>query len=124
MRSVYWIETLRAAAGLDPGLSTASSYGSCGQAAVFSLNCKRALIFIATTLLLLTHNQLYAQNFIITPAAGYFFPTTIYHGSITSAYYTITNQTSTRRQGYLVQGVPTSVTQNASGPAYCSRPID
>ena len=71
----------------------------------------------------LSANQSFAQNFIITPAPGYAMPTTVYPGETVSAYYTITNQTNTTRRGYVLQGHPRTVTQNASSKSYCPTPI-
>ncbi len=64
----------------------------------------------------------FAQNFTIAPASGYAFPSTVSAGGLTSAYYTVTNNTSSKRSGYTVQGLPNSVRQNANG-MNCTNPI-
>ncbi|KTC81164.1 BNR/Asp-box repeat containing protein [Legionella cherrii] len=66
-----------------------------------------------------------AANFSITPMIGPVFPSSIYSGETVYAYYTITNKTSSTRAGYMIQGLPASVTQvtNSANPAYCQNQI-
>ena len=66
---------------------------------------------------------LLAQNFTISPAPGYPVPSTVYSGGLTSAYYTVTNNTQSPRYGYTLQGVPNGVKQNDNA-TNCSIPIN
>ena len=63
----------------------------------------------------------FAANFNITPFGT--LPTTVSAGQTVSAYFTLTNLTSTPRDGYVLQGLPASVTQNTTSPN-CSNPIN
>jgi len=60
-----------------------------------------------------------AKNFSIVPTSGYVFPTKIYQGTTVRAYYTITNLTNSTQQGYRIQGLPLTVTQDTSSTANC-----
>ncbi|MFI4918572.1 MAG: hypothetical protein ACHP65_03350 [Legionellales bacterium] len=64
-------------------------------------------------------NTAYAQNFQISPASGYAFPTVIYPGQTVSAYYAITNRTHSTRNGYHIEGLPWTVKQNSSSTTTC-----
>ncbi|CAM3060981.1 BNR/Asp-box repeat containing protein [Legionella steigerwaltii] len=66
-----------------------------------------------------------AANFSITPTIGPVFPSSINPGEMVFAYYTITNKTSSTRAGYMIQGLPASVTQvtNSTNPTYCQNQI-
>lgn len=64
-----------------------------------------------------------AANFNITPKKCTPLPTQIFLGGTVSAFYTITNQTNTARNDYVVQGLPRTVTQNTS-KGNCSNPVN
>ncbi len=64
-----------------------------------------------------------AANFNITVKEGTTLPTMIGAGGLASAYYTVTNQTNSARNGYVVQGLPQSVTQNTTG-LNCGNPLN
>lgn len=80
-----------------------------------------ALIFVVMSVV--TAQLSFAQNFIINPASGYVFPTTVFPGSNVSVYYTVTNKTQSKRSGYTVRGLPNSVKQITNG-SNCSNPIN
>lgn len=65
-----------------------------------------------------------ASNFNIDVKSGTTLPTNIFPGQTIQAYYTITNLTHSLRQGYALQGLPLTVTQNTSTPNSCSNPIN
>lgn len=65
--------------------------------------------------------NLCAANFNITPLGT--LPTSVTTGQTVVANYTLTNLTHTARNGYVLQGLPATVTQNTTNP-YCSNPIN
>jgi hypothetical protein len=77
--------------------------------------------FFIAIVLMAAQNVFAAANFSITPNGA--LPTTITPGQNIPAYYTLTNMTSTQRNGYVIQGLPIVVTQNSSAPN-CSNPIN
>ena len=74
----------------------------------------------ALVILLAAQNVFAAANFSITPTGV--MPTTVIQGQSVSAYYTLTNMTSTLRNGYFIQGLPGTVIQNTT-PPNCANPI-
>ncbi|MFI4919218.1 MAG: hypothetical protein ACHP65_06655 [Legionellales bacterium] len=76
--------------------------------------------FYAVIALLVTQG-VFAANFNISPYGT--LPTTVTTGQSVSAYFTVTNMTNTARNGYVVQGLPTTVTQNTTSPK-CTNPIN
>ena len=71
--------------------------------------------------LLCSQNVFSASNFNITLSGTY--PATVTTGQTVSAYYTVTNMTHSARNGYALQGLPTTVTQNTASPN-CTNPIN
>lgn len=63
-----------------------------------------------------------ASNFIISTAPGTTLPTTVSAGSTVQAYFLVTNETHSTRRGYVVTGLPATVTQNTSN-SHCPNPI-
>ncbi|MFI4919063.1 MAG: sialidase family protein [Legionellales bacterium] len=84
---------------------------------------KFSVISLAIAALLATTDAAFAANFSIIPTEGLVLPTSLYAGEAVSAYYTVTNNTSTTRLGYSLQGLPASVTQNTQNTKYCQNPI-
>ena len=82
---------------------------------IFKLNKYYAVIT-----LLVTQNA-FAANFDISPYGT--LPTTVTTGQSVSAYYIVKNMTNTARNGYVLQGLPTTVNQNTSSPN-CANPIN
>ena len=78
-------------------------------------------VLSAITMLLCAHNGFASSNFIIVPFGT--LPTTVSQGSTVSANYTVINATNTTLNGYMVQGLPATVTQNTTSPN-CSSPIN
>lgn len=76
---------------------------------------------LATVMLILSAPHAFAANFSIVPSGS--LPTSITPGQTVSASYVITNLTSTTRNGYTIQGLPSSVTYN-SGASTCGNPIN
>lgn len=74
--------------------------------------------FYVVITLLFTQN-VFAANFTIAPYGT--LPTTVTTGQSVSANYTVTNMTSTIRNGYVLTGLPTTVTQNTIAPN-CGNP--
>ena len=87
----------------------------------FLTSISASLVFHRT---LNSNNSWAAANFTITPQQGTTLPTLIHPGGQTNAWYTITNRTSRQRNGYLIQGLPTTVTQNTQNPNNCQIPIN
>jgi DNA-binding beta-propeller fold protein YncE len=81
----------------------------------FKLNKLYALMMLFSV-----HN-VFAANFNITPYGT--LPTTVTTGQTVPAYFTVTNMTNTARNGYFIQGLPATVTQNTTSPN-CSNPIN
>jgi len=65
-------------------------------------------------------NAYSAANFNITPSGT--LPTTVAIGQTVSAVYIVTNQTPITLNGYILQGLPATVTQNTAG-SNCGNPI-
>jgi hypothetical protein len=74
-----------------------------------------------TVMVLLSAQNAFAANFNIAPFGT--LPTTVTTGQTVSANYTVTNMTNTVRNGYTLQGFPTTVTQNTTSPN-CGNPIN
>src|ERR1700722_8238262 len=70
---------------------------------------------------LLSAQHAFAANFTITPVGT--LPPTVTIGESVSAYYNVTNMTHTPRNGYVLRGLPTTVTQNTTAPN-CGNPIN
>ena len=62
-----------------------------------------------------------AANFNIVPVGD--LPTNVVQGQTVSANFTVTNMTSSARNGYYIAGLPASVSQNTSSPN-CNNPIN
>ncbi len=62
-------------------------------------------------------------SFNIAPDTNYPWPTSVYPGQMVHAYYQVTNQTSSTRSGYQIQGLPSTVTQNTAGESDCPQSI-
>jgi hypothetical protein len=78
-------------------------------------------LFYTAIALFAAQNTFAAANFNITPYGT--LPTTVTMGQSVSATFTVTNMTHTARNGYVLQGLPTSVTQNTTAPN-CANPIN
>lgn len=63
---------------------------------------------------LLTSTAFAGASFNIAPDSDYPWPSSVYPGQMVHAYYQITNQTSSTRSGYQIQGLPSTVTQDFS----------
>jgi hypothetical protein len=63
-----------------------------------------------------------SANFTISPTPGTVLPTSVQKGATVSAFYTITNNTSTWRRNYTVQGLPATVIQNTAN-GHCPNPV-
>ncbi|WP_133136016.1 sialidase family protein [Legionella rowbothamii] len=59
------------------------------------------------------------STFNIVPTPGTSLPTTVVQGSSVSAYYTITNNTSATRAGYVIKGLPSSVVAQNTSNGHC-----
>jgi hypothetical protein len=59
-------------------------------------------------------NFSFAANFNIVPTPGSIIPISVPPNDTVSAFYTIMNQTSKTLNGYVIQGLPNTVTQNTS----------
>ena len=70
---------------------------------------------------LLSAQTAFAANFNIVPYGTP--PTTVSTGQTVSVNYTVTNMTNTIRNGYVLQGLPKTVTQNTTSPN-CGNPIN
>src|ERR1700730_13163770 len=81
----------------------------------FKLNKLYAVI------VLLSAQNAFAANFNIAPYGT--LPTTLASGQTVPAYFTVTNMTNTARNGYVVEGLPSTVTQNTTAPN-CGNPIN
>jgi hypothetical protein len=68
-----------------------------------------------------TQNAFASANFNIVPSGT--LPTTVTAGQTVIANYLVTNLTNTARNGYVVQGLPATVTQNTTAPN-CGNPIN
>ncbi|MFI4918195.1 MAG: hypothetical protein ACHP65_01415 [Legionellales bacterium] len=93
---------------------------------LFVSEVKRSVVFFIRVFILTAATAATAAaatTFTITPAANYPFPSTISTGQTVSAYYLITNNTSSTRSGYFIQGLPAVVTQNTSNSTFCTNPI-
>ncbi len=77
----------------------------------------RALALIALS----PHSFALGTNFIIAPNGA--LPTSVTPGGSVTANYTVTNLTHTPRNGYIIEGLPATVTQNTSA-GNCSYPIN
>jgi hypothetical protein len=76
---------------------------------------------VYVTMLLFSISDAFAANFNIAPYGV--MPTAVHRGETVSAYFTVTNLTSTSRNGYTVEKLPATVTQNTT-PPNCSNPIN
>jgi hypothetical protein len=76
---------------------------------------------LCVLIILLFAQNIFAANFNITPLGT--LPTSVTTGHTVFANYTLTNMTHTARNGYVLQGLPATVTQNSTNP-YCSNPIN
>lgn len=75
--------------------------------------------FLSLFFWLLTQTSIaFALPFSITPAAGTSLPTAINQGSTATAYYTITNRTSSQRNNNFVRYLPPNVTQVTAGGTF------
>ena len=72
-------------------------------------------------MLLFCIQNAFAANFNIASYGT--LPTTVTLGQSVSAYFTVTNMTHTTRNGYVLQGLPSTVTQNTTSPN-CTNPIN
>jgi hypothetical protein len=72
-------------------------------------------------LLALTPASYASENFLIEPNGP--LPSTVTAGGTATANFFLTNLTSSTRTGYLIKGLPGTVTQNTSG-GNCSSPIN
>lgn len=79
------------------------------------------LIKFYVAIVLFSVQYAFAANFSITPIGT--LPTKVVKGQSVSASYLLTNLTSSARNGYTIQGLPATVTQNSSSPTYSSLPI-
>lgn len=78
---------------------------------------------VATLAMLSVSLSFSAANFTIKPATNYpYLSRNIVEGTV-SVFYSVTNNTSSTRSGYTVQGLSSSVTQNTSNSSFCSNPI-
>jgi len=75
----------------------------------------------AVMALFAAQNAFAAANFTIEPLGT--LPTIVTTGQSVSANYIVTNMSNTTRNGYVLQGLPTTVTQNTTSPN-CTNPIN
>ncbi|MCE3533750.1 hypothetical protein LXO92_15370, partial [Legionella sp. 8cVS16] len=88
-----------------------------------NFNLPLAKVICAAISLFTSSYTFAAGNFTISPTPGTVIPTTVPAGSMVSAYYTITNNTSSARVGYVLRGLPNTVLQNL-GSNFCSNPVN
>ena len=76
---------------------------------------------------LITTSSYAASNFSIVPMVGTTSPTEVLQGTPIAAYYTVTNLTSSARNGYSVAGLPSTVVQSTTDSFVtnlCGNPIN
>lgn len=71
--------------------------------------------------LVLSQTVFASANFNVTPSGT--LPTSIFPGQTVTALYTVTNKTTTSRNGYLIQGLPSTVTQGFD-VGTCTKPLN
>ncbi|MDR3502724.1 MAG: sialidase family protein [Legionella sp.] len=67
----------------------------------------------------ITNQAIASSTFNIVPTPGTSLPTTVVQGRSVSAYYTITNNTSATRAGYVIKGLPSSVVAQNTSSGHC-----
>ena len=87
-------------------------------------NRQRSALSLAIISILVADGVYANANFTITPAAP--LPTSNFSTSSQVALFTVTNMTSSQRNGYVVAGLPSNVTQytNSANSALCTNPIN